>query len=817
VLGIPAFAPSQEPWFTVSNGDVFAAGIGPLGCYDGQHNIIYKGSVSNFFATGTQSSAPGQWQLAGISPSYLFCWDFGSQATSSAPATVARLGYFDRNSLAYLGDILLDSQFPGGSAGITGLYSIVGSATDDDTVYLLKQNLAQSGQGGIWKVSVSSKVATLWTSGLTIANNFPANFTAFSEDLWGIASPADPLHGTVSLTYISRSLTSGTEPVSSIVSDMCNRMGLAAGQYDTSTLTDRCIGYGVTNHSAMRDDIGPLQSAYFFDVVDSEAKLKFVRRGSQPVGTFFYADLGVAESNTAEEAQNPIVITRPDELTLSKEYSMSYYGFQNDYNQNTQYAFRQNTPANKRSTVNAPIVFGDGEAQARVESMLWVEWMNATQYTFSTDLSYMLYEPTDVVWLQDADGTLYLVRLTKCTYDGRSQLKWEAVAEEPSLYPNATYVAPGGGAQGQVPQVIPYSGVSMLQVLDCAPLRDQDNSVGLYVACGGPYPSWRGASLALSRDGTQFSPYASPSQNVPMGYATTVLAAPPFTEGNDVDYVSTVTVQITNGMAVTGTSFQNFLNGVNAAMLGNEIIYFQNVVANGSGSFTLSNLLRGRGGSEWAWGSHAVNERFVALGQWLTPEDLSLNDLKKTVYNRAQTIALGPSTGNVTVATTVQNGRVKPLSPVTLRGFTGTGAYLNWGGNETNTKYQPYGNLGTPTTPGAKDTLVTWLRRGRIGYEWNDGFDALLDESVETYQVGIWTGNSSAPQTLLTTVTVQVPTVAPGNTPLVPAFWFPAAVWGVGGALHASITDGTIVWFVIAQNSDQGVLGQSSQISVTMP
>lgn len=804
VLGIPAFNGAfQRPWFFISNGDVYAAGVGPR-TGDGVHNTIYKGSVVTFTESGVVSSEPGQWYGVGVTASYVFAWDIGCNV---APLTVPRLGKFDRNTLAYLGDVILASSFPGGSPGTISSDAIPGDAVDDGTVFLIT--------GGnpckLWKIDVESGTATAWLSNVAMPYPAPQNFRAFTEDVFGLVD----IPTTVTdqhLTYITRSLTTSTESVSSIVSDMCTRAGLTSGQYDTSSLTDLCLGYGVTNHSAMRDNIGPLQSMYFFDIADSEGKLKFVRRGGQPVGTFYYSDLGVDESEQSENAQNPIVITRPDELSLSKEYSVTYKGFQNDYNDNTQYAMRQSVPSNKRSMVSAPIVLADGEALARVQSMLWTEWQNSTTYAFSTDLSYMLYEPSDVVWLQDYDGSLYLVRLTKCTLDGRSTLKWEAVAEEPTLYPSATYVAPGGGAAGQTPQVIPYNGASMLQVLDVPPLRDQDGDPGLYVACGGPYPSWKGASVSISRDGTTFSPYAAPSQNTPMGYAASVLAAPSFTEGNEIDYTNAVTVQITNGMSVAGTTFANFLNGVNAALVGNEVVFFQNVVSNGGGSFTLSQLLRGRGGTESAWGGHVYNERFIALGAWLTPEGLSVNDLGRTIWNMAQTIALSPSTQHVVVTTSVQNGRVRPLSPTTLRSFTGTGSYLYWGGLETNTAYQPYGNKGTPLAPGAHDVLVTWLRRARVYAQWVDYYDVPLDESTESYQVGIWTGTSgSGPQTLKATVTVTVPQLG-SPPPFVPALWFPNAQWSTMG-----FSTGSGVWFVVAQNSDQNVLGTSAQIFVTLP
>src|SRR6202000_1820617 len=57
----------------------------------------------------------------------------------------------------------------------------------------------------------------------------------------------------------------------------------------------------------------------------------------------------------------------------------------------------------------------------------------------------------------------------------------------------------------------------------------------------------------------------------------------------------------------------DLLNGANAALLGNEILQFQTATLTGPGLYTLSNLLRGRRGTETTTGAHAIGESFVVL------------------------------------------------------------------------------------------------------------------------------------------------------------------------------------------------------------
>lgn len=816
LMSIPAFNGGlQVPWYAVDGGDVFAAAS--INYANNGNTYIYKGNIPNWSHSGPQSptSGPGYsssgWQFAGISPSYVFAWDTNSVANGGK-----RLGYFSRVDLSYIGDVLTTAYCQANAITPGGGGPIVGSATDDNTVFLIGGGGTSSVPATIWKVNVSTNTAVTWLSGIIYPGTNPntpwQTFKAVTEDLFMIVTlwnPGNLANGGQALYYIYRTMSVGQEQLSAIVADMCTRSGLDASQFNVTSLTDYVIGYGVTNHSSMRSNIGPLQSMYQFDVADSEGQLKFVRRGSNPVGTIYYEDLGVASTTDDEAAQNPIVVTTADEIELSRQYSVSYYGANNDYQQNTQYSFRPSaTVSNKDSSITAPLVMADNEALARAQVMLWAEWLGAKAYTFNTDLSYLLYEPTDVVNLQDETGALHVVRLTKCSYDGKGMLKWEAVAEEPTTYIDpTTYAAAGGSAQGQTGgQSIPYGGASNLIVLDCSPLRDQDNSPGLYIAVGGPSPSWQGAQVNYSRDGTSYTPLTATQANTPVGTAITALAVPPWGgtnyEENEVDYANTVQIQMYNGQSLyNAASFQAFLNGANVAMLGNEIIFFQNATANGSGLFTLSNLLRGRQGTEWAASTHATQERFVLLGTWLLQEGLNVSDLGNNIWNQAQTISVTAQYGGTIVKQLVANGRVKPLTVSKLRAFTDAGS--------------------TTGLMSAAGVVLNWVRRARIANQWIDNMDVPLDEKTESYTVSITNGSKTV------TYTGSPGTTWSSSAPFGFKQWGVASItnnsgkvvtFGYTAAMRASDGFGSsavALTFTVWQNSDQGVPGYSRSITAT--
>ncbi len=70
-----------------------------------------------------------------------------------------------------------------------------------------------------------------------------------------------------------------------IVSDITALTPLPINQINVAQLTDSVVGYCITNSTSARSAIEPLMQAYFFDAVESNDKVKFVKRGYAPVVT----------------------------------------------------------------------------------------------------------------------------------------------------------------------------------------------------------------------------------------------------------------------------------------------------------------------------------------------------------------------------------------------------------------------------------------------------------------------------------------------------------------------------------------------------
>ena len=144
--------------------------------------------------------------------------------------------------------------------------------------------------------------------------------------------------------------------------------------------------------------------------------------------------------------------------------------------------------------------------------------------------------------------------------------------------------------------------------------------------------------------------------------------------------------------------------------LGGEFIRFGAVTPLGNGKFRLSKMQRGSFGTEAAISGHQINERFVLL----EPQTVRLIEEAGLIPGSALTVeAMGVGDETPVVESLLLTGRtIMPLPPV-----HGTGRV---------------------TADGSVN--LTWIRRSRIDFGWNDGVDQPVLEDSEQYSVSVFAG-----------------------------------------------------------------------------
>jgi hypothetical protein len=251
-----------------------------------------------------------------------------------------------------------------------------------------------------------------------------------------------------------------------------------------------------------------------------------------------------------------------------------------------------------------------------------------------------------------------------------------------------------------------------------------------------------------------------------IGFTTTLL--PSFSGGNQPDELSSVTVELISG-SLSSTDYAGLIAGTNAALIGQELVFFRDAVLIGTNTYRLTGFQRARQGTEWAMNGHGVGDLFVLLSSLsIATVPLQLADLGNTLKFLPVTLGHPGNSANA-VSVTVSDACVRPLSPSGAVAVRSSVVSVN-------------------------DITLNWTRRARVNAAWLNGTDVPLDESAESYLVQVLNGST----------VVRTLTVTSAQT------WvYPDATITADG-----FTAGQTITFTVAQNSDQGVLGHAATASI---
>ncbi len=493
----------------------------------------------------------------------------------------------------------------------------------------------------------------------------------------------------------------GLSALAAVVTELARRAGLAEEDMDVSRLTDLLEGYTLSSRDTVRSLLEELQSAYFFDAVETGGKLAFIPRGGEAV-------MAISDAQMVPEGKGdkrPVLeLKRLQELLLPQRCDVTYLNKYADYQVGTQSAQRLSSHSLHQASVDLPLVLTDQAAKNIADISLYNSWLERTQYRFALPVHYALLEPGDVVTLTSNNIT-HSVRITRTRLGAGGVLQVEAVAEDVSIYD--VYSEPAL-MQTQT-QALPVIGKTMTNFLDVPAFPgDSTSDTLLRVAANGYEARWHGMALYRSDDaGLSYVPVADVNDGAVMGTAITALGT-----GSTVlfDGGNSVTVVLTGGELETVSQLA-VLNGANAAMIGEEILQFTSATLVEPYKYVLSGLLRGRLGTEDAVSGHVAGERFVLLDNRLAKIPIPTGMIG--LARQYKPVSFGRTLGQTDVENFTYYGvMLKPYAPVHISGVRDMD-----------------GNL-----------AVSWIRRTRINGEWQDNTDVPLAEESECYDVEVMNG-----------------------------------------------------------------------------
>lgn len=526
------------------------------------------------------------------------------------------------------------------------------------------------------------------------------------------------------------------DTLDNIVAAILNRAGYASGDYDVSALAGIPVdGYVLPDMMEAAAALVSLQSFAPFDLIESDGVLKAVPRGNTPVVAIPASETRATDKPGAEPLPQREQ-TRLQELDLPVEVTVDYLDASRDYEVGSQRARRTATRGAKTmAKLRLPIVCTAELAKQIAERQLYTAWAERDHAKLRWSRRWLAVDPADVVDLGDR---LMRVAQTNKT-GGVLQVSGALIASAPIV----------SIAQADVGTAINHTGVasinSALYLMDLPLLRVDDDQPGVYAAIGG-LSGWPGAAIWRAADGVNYSNIAGFSAAATSGIATSALAdASP----HYMDCADSVNVQLMQGtLASCGAA--DLLNGANVALLGGEIIQFQTATLVGSGLYTLSNLLRGRRGTEAATSTHAVGEAFVLLTAGTVQFVTALLTDRGRMYE-FRALSNGQSLGDMPdMDFTYSLATLQPRAPTHIVGSRAGGT--------------------------GSDLTLSWVRRARMNADWVDYVDVPLDEPAELYDVEIMNGSTVVRTFFSVTTPSQIYTAAEQT-----------ADWGGGIPAHYTV------------------------------
>jgi hypothetical protein len=496
-----------------------------------------------------------------------------------------------------------------------------------------------------------------------------------------------------------------------IVSDICRRSNLDDTMFDTSELPEqKVLGYVISRNSTGKELLLQLSGTYFFDAGESDYKLKFKAKGQDPVVVLEQEYMG---SVGKPEDGDYWIPRRLQEQDLPVIIEVKYFDVKSDYQEGMQSDKRvifpwRTTWSNNKMSLEAPLALGADEARQIAEKTLYTAYIERESGQAKLPWRYMALDPTDVVTFS-LEGLTQDFRLVKVSMGADMSISIDAVAQDIVSYSS---IGEGETSGTDVSTGVDGNSTSaILFILNTPLLRDVDDTGGLvgrrYFAAGQFDSNWGGGVLNISNDNITYTEFDSSVSLTPdWGVATNTLGTTnqPFS----VDTVNTLTVILKTWVTPPSTvTYLDMLAGANVLLVGDELIQFQTVTDNEDGSYTLSNLLRGRRGTEWACNSHVPSERIIIL----TPSTVDTRTVATSEINALRYYRL------------VTDGEFIDQTPAVTDTYLGR-------------DLMPYAPVNFKRAISGADLVVTWSRRSRIAGDLLDGTGVIpLGETSESYEI----------------------------------------------------------------------------------
>jgi hypothetical protein len=427
-------------------------------------------------------------------------------------------------------------------------------------------------------------------------------------------------------------------------------------------------GYAVTSESNCWDAVKPLLPGFAVDAAEVAGQVRFYRRAQAMRATIPLGDMGAYAAG--DSAAELFIFNRGPDLKLPNETSLTFLDPSRDYLPNTATSRRSEGDAKSNVTVSIPLALTASEGASAAALMHWDAWLGRTQVGFALTDNW---NPVVGQAYGIPVGDVVLpYRIQRSTRGANGVTEIEAVSDEA-----VTYTASVPGTSGTLPDddetAMPDTRVV---IMDSAITADVHDDYGFYLAIAGTASYWPRGYVQLSGNGgTNWVTVLDTPDGAVMGDVLAILGAGPTSALDDtLDTVSVLDVELLHdGMELASATDAELDAWKNFAFVGKdgqgEYVQFKTATKLAPRTWRLTNLRRGRKGSDWALGLHGAAEEFVLLGGDGVLRAVYSDTLKWGVPMKARGVTLHQDEADAAIVDFTNTGEGKrPYSPVEVEG-----------------------------------------------------------------------------------------------------------------------------------------------------
>lgn len=489
--------------------------------------------------------------------------------------------------------------------------------------------------------------------------------------------------------FTLKPIVGSTDDLEDVVDDIMGDTDFDASEWDATALSGvTCNGYTTRGPVPTISAFQPLSMCFDLLAQDLNGVLTFFQRINAEVVNVLEADL-FAHLEDARNGPWPHKLDHQAGREAPAEILIKYQDRENQLQPGEQ---RERRPTAKnlfeKKTVDVTVVFDGGEARDVAAKLLWTSKTAQIEYEIVVPPSYPEILENDVIsYTYDGETYRFLVQDVTDGVDGtRVCTGFAEVAAH--MTHNSPHELP---RNPDTFLTSPYD--IRLEPIDVGPLQAGTSTTPVvYFAAASRQGDvgWAGASLFQSQDGgLTWNLREVFTTQATIGTTETELTS--LIDSAHWDRATILTVVLKNGSLSSVTELE-CLNGLNRAVVGSEVIGFQNATLAVSQPmdgkrYELTKLLRGLAGTELQRDAHTLGDRFVFLNAASTiPLEFSTSAIDSTRDYVAVSPGGDPDDFEKHSIPVLCNN-VRPLHPVHL--------------------------FAERNAPASNDWTITWTRRSR--------------------------------------------------------------------------------------------------------